>query len=209
MNIAVLASHQGTTLQAVLDACAAGAIDARVALIISNNAGSGALARARTAGVPALHLSGSTHADPAALDAAIASALEQHAVDLVLLAGYMKRLGPRTLARYAGRILNTHPALLPRHGGPGMYGMHVHRAVLAAGEPESGATVHVVEADYDSGPVIAQVRVPVEAGDTPETLAERVQQAERAQLTQVLAQIAAGRRRLPGLAPGRSGGPPG
>jgi len=197
MNIGVLASHEGTTLQAVLDACAAGGIGARVALVISNNAESGALRRARAAGVEALHLSGRTHPAAAALDRAICTALVAHGCDLVLLAGYMKQLGPLTLEAFAGRVLNTHPALLPKFGGRGLYGLHVHRAVLAAGERESGASLHVVEADYDSGPVIAQTRVEVLAGDTAESLAARVQSAERELLVGVLADIAAGRRPWP------------
>jgi phosphoribosylglycinamide formyltransferase-1 len=197
MNIAVLASHEGTTLQAVLDACAAGKIAARIALVISNNADSGALRRARAAGIASLHLSSTTRADSVELDRAIAAALAQHRIDIVLLAGYMKKLGPATRQAYAGRILNTHPALLPRFGGRGMYGALVHRAVLAAGERQSGATIHLIDEDYDTGPVLAQVTVPVEAGDTEASLAARVQQAERALLVEVLAEIASGKRKLP------------
>jgi phosphoribosylglycinamide formyltransferase 1 len=210
VNLAVLASHEGTTLQAVLAACAAGTIGARVALVISNNADSGALRRARAAGVETLHLSGRTHPDPRALDSAICAALERHRADLVLLAGYMKRLGPRTLERFAGRVVNTHPALLPRFGGQGMYGARVHEAVLAARERSSGATIHLVEDAYDAGPVIAQVRVPVEAADTVATLAARVQQAERALLVRVLGEFASGTRELPfrRLERGPGGEPP-
>jgi phosphoribosylglycinamide formyltransferase-1 len=193
VNIAILASHAGTTLQAVLDACARGAIDGRVVLVISNNAASGALERARHAGVAALNLSGRNHPDPAGLDRAIRDALLASAADLVLLAGYMKKLGPTTLAAFPGRVLNTHPALLPRFGGQGMYGEHVHRAVLAAGEAVSGATVHRVDAGYDTGAVIAQVSVPVQPKDTSHTLAARVQQAEREMLVRVLAEIASGK----------------
>ncbi|MGH8260188.1 MAG: phosphoribosylglycinamide formyltransferase [Steroidobacteraceae bacterium] len=207
MNIAALASHEGTTLQAVLDACAAGRIAARVALVISNNPDSGALRRARAAGVEALHLSGATHPDPRALDEAIRAALAQREIDLVLLAGYMKKLGPLTREAHAGRILNIHPALLPRFGGQGMYGVHVHRAVLAAGERASGASIHLVDAGYDTGPVLAQVTVPIEAGDTETTLAGRVQQAERVLLVEVLADIASGKRPL--APPGRPRRDPG
>jgi len=197
VKIGVLASHEGTTLQAVLDACATGRIPAQVVLVVSNNAGSGALRRARTAGVPALHLSSTTHPDPKSLDRALLQALRAQAVDLVLLAGYMKKLGPLTLAAFPGRILNTHPALLPRFGGQGLYGAHVHRAVLAAGERESGASIHWVDGEYDTGPVIAQVRVPVEPGDTPESLAARVQAAERTLLVKVLDELARGQRPWP------------
>jgi phosphoribosylglycinamide formyltransferase-1 len=201
MNIGVLASHEGTTLQAVLDACAAGRIAARVSVVISNNADSGALRRARAAGVAAVHLSTRTHPQPSELDEAIRAALVANDCELVLLAGYMKLLGARTLGAFAGRILNTHPALLPKHGGRGLYGMHVHRAVLAAGEPESGASIHLVDQNYDTGPVLAQIRVPVEPFDSPETLAARVQSAERELLVGVLAELASGARTLPGQGP--------
>lgn len=204
MNIAVLASHEGTTLQAVLEACAAGKIAARVALVISNNADSGALRRARAARVDALHLSGATHPVPQELDRALCAALAERRIDVVLLAGYMRRLGPVTLGRFGGRILNTHPALLPRFGGQGMYGANVHRAVLASGERTSGASVHLVDGGYDTGPLLAQVSVPVEREDTEETLAARVQQAERALVVQVLAEIGCGERQLPGGHPIRS-----
>jgi phosphoribosylglycinamide formyltransferase 1 len=206
VKLAVLASHEGTTLQAVIDACERGAIAARVALVISNNADSGALRRARAAHIPVCHLSAATHPDAAALDRAICDALTAHRVDLVLLAGYMRKLGPATLAAFAGRVLNTHPALLPRFGGRGLFGAHVHRAVLAAGESQSGVSIHLVDSDYDTGPVLAQVQVPVQAGDTVESLSARVQAAERALLVRVLGEIASGQRALgadPAAAPGK------
>jgi phosphoribosylglycinamide formyltransferase-1 len=192
MNIAVLSSHAGTTLQAVLDGCRDGRIAARVSVVISNNSGSGALARAHAAGVPTAHLSSQTHPDPDALDAAIAQALLDHEADVVFLAGYMKRLGPKTLATFRGRLFNTHPALLPAFGGQGMYGSRVHEAVLASGARESGPSFHLVEAEYDTGRVIAQARVPVEAGDTVETLAARVQARERELVVETLHRIATG-----------------
>jgi phosphoribosylglycinamide formyltransferase-1 len=197
MNIAVLASHEGTTLQAILDTCGGGMLNARVVIVISNNADSGALGRARAAGVAHAHLSGRTHPDAEALDRAILGALEAVAADVILLAGYMKKLGPLTLGRYAGRVLNTHPALLPKYGGKGMYGMNVHRAVLAAGEVESGATVHLVDGEYDTGPIVAQRRVGVLLGDTPETLAERVQACERRLVVAFFADVVHGKVVLP------------
>jgi phosphoribosylglycinamide formyltransferase-1 len=197
VKIGVLASHEGTTLQAVLDACASGSLLAQVALVISNNSGSGALRRAAAAGVPAHHLSGTAHPDPAELDAAIRDALVEAGVDVVFLAGYMKRLGPKVLEAFAGRILNTHPALLPKFGGEGMYGMNVHRAVIAAGERESGPSVHLVDGDYDTGAVVEQRRVPVEPGDTPETLAARVQACERELVVDVFRELVTGTRALP------------
>jgi phosphoribosylglycinamide formyltransferase-1 len=196
MNLGVLASHEGTTLQALIDAVAAGRLPALIVAVICNNGDAGALKRAASAGIATHHLSGVTHPDPDALDAAICAALVAHDVDLVVLAGYMKKLGPRTLARFGGRIVNTHPALLPKFGGQGMYGLYVHRAVLAAGEATTGASVHLVDEEYDTGRVVAQCEVPVLAGDTAEALAERVQHHERALLVDVLARVADGRLRL-------------
>lgn len=201
LRIGVLASGEGTTLQAILDACNAGELAARVVGVVSNNSDSGALRRARAAGAQAIHLSGKTHPDPAALDRAIVDALRSNDVELVMLAGFMKKLGPGLLEHFAGRILNTHPALLPKFGGHGMYGMRVHEAVLAAGESKSGPSVHLVEAEYDTGRVLAQAEVPVLAGDTPQTLAARVQERERRLVVAVLAQVAQGELRLEGLAP--------
>lgn len=187
MKVAVFASHEGSTLQAILDASRAGRLPrVELALVISNNADSGALRRAAEAGVPATLLSGRTHPDPQRLDEAIEDALVQHGIELVVLAGYMKKLGPRVLTAYARRIINTHPALLPKYGGKGMYGLHVHRAVIEARETVSGASVHWVEAEYDTGPVLAQVTVPVEPSDTPEVLAERVKASERDLLVHTL-----------------------
>jgi len=190
MNLGVLASHEGSTLQAVLDACASGAIRGRVTVVISNNSEARALRRAAAAGISVCHISAHTHPEPEDWDRAVCEALDAAAVDVVLLAGFMKRLGAHTLIRYRGRTLNTHPALLPKYGGPGMYGMHVHRAVLAAGDHITGASVHAVTAAYDEGPVVAQRAVSVEPGDTPETLATRVQAAERELVVDVLSGLA-------------------
>jgi phosphoribosylglycinamide formyltransferase-1 len=147
--------------------------------------------RAREAGVRAIHLSSATHPEPARLDAAILATLREHGVDTVFLAGYMKKLGPAVLAAYAGRIFNTHPALLPKHGGQGMYGRKVHEAVLAAKETESGASIHLVDEDYDTGTVIAQCTVPVMPNDSADTLAARVQKRERELVVETLGRLAA------------------
>lgn len=199
LKIGVLASHEGTTLQAILDACRAGQITARVVTVISNNSDSGALRRAREAGARAVHLSSKTHPEPGALDAAMIDELSRDGAELLMLAGYMKKLGPALLAHYRGRILNTHPALLPKFGGQGMYGMRVHEAVLRAGEVESGPSVHLVEAEYDTGRVLAQASVPVVPGDTPEALAARVQERERRLVVEVLGRIAHGDLSVEGL----------
>jgi phosphoribosylglycinamide formyltransferase-1 len=196
MNVGILASHEGTTLQGVLDAFSEGRIEGRVTVVVSNNGDSGALRRARHAGVRAVHLSSKTHADPAALDAAIRDALVGAAADIVLLAGYMKKLGPQVLGTFVGRILNTHPALLPRFGGPGMYGDRVYEAVLEAGETESGISIHLVDADYDAGAIVRQCRVPVLPGDSLDDLKARVRARERQFVVETLGQIARGEIRL-------------
>jgi phosphoribosylglycinamide formyltransferase-1 len=190
MRIGVLASHEGSLLQAILDACQSGRIAAEVVVVVSNNSASGALQRACAAGIEVAHLSSSTHPEPGALDSAICATLVRTRVDLVVLAGYMKRVGPLTLGRFAGRILNTHPALLPRFGGRGYFGRRVHEAVIASGDRESGASVHWVEGDYDTGPLLAQVRVPIEPEDTAATLEARVKKIERSLLIDTLKELA-------------------
>ena len=178
-KLAVFASHGGSILQAVLDACGQNELPLDVVLVISNNSGSIALDRAREQQIPTAHFSSQTHPQPNTLDESIVSALRQAQVDWVLLAGYMKKLGPKTLETYRNRILNAHPALLPKYGGHGFYGRKVHEAVLASGDRESGATVHLVEGDYDTGPMLSQVRVPVKSDDNVDALEARVKAAER------------------------------
>ena len=199
LRLGILASHAGTTMQAIIDACLQGRLHADVRVVIGNNSRSRALARARAHGIPTAHLSSVTHPNAADLDRAIMETLDGHRVDAVALAGYMKRLGPAVLSRYKGRLLNTHPALLPKFGGQGMYGDRVHEAVLVTGEKVTGASVHLVEGDYDTGPVLSQIKVPVLGGDTLETLRERVQAAEREHYVEVLERIAMGDISLEGL----------
>jgi phosphoribosylglycinamide formyltransferase-1 len=192
LRIGVLASHEGTTLQSIIDACVQGRINGRVVAVISNNSGSGALRRAATAGIETFHLSSVTHPHGESLDAAICDTLQRARADVVFLAGYMKRLGSRTLAAFPARILNTHPALLPKFAGLGMFGDRVFEAVLAGGESESGASVHLVDAEYDTGAVVRQERVRVLPGDTVESLKARVQACEREAVVKTLASIASG-----------------
>ena len=192
MRLGCLASGSGTNLQAIIDAAESGDLHADVAVVISNNSASGALPRARKADIPGFHLSGATHPEDASLDRAILTTLLDHGVDVVVLAGYMKMLGPAVLSRYMGRVLNLHPALLPKFGGKGMYGRRVHEAVLAAGESVTGATVHVVDAEYDQGPVVAQSEVPVLPDDTAESLSARVLESEHEILVQTLQKVATG-----------------
>lgn len=196
MNIGFLASHNGSNMQAIIDAAKSGTLKATCAVVISNNGGSGALTRARQEGIPSYHLSSKTHPQAEELDEAILNAMLEHKVDIVVLAGYMKKLGPKTLARYGGSVLNIHPALLPKHGGQGMYGIHVHEAVLAAGDTMTGVSIHIVDEEYDTGPVIAQATVPVMDGDTPETLQARVLKTEHRLFPETLQKIASGQIQL-------------
>jgi phosphoribosylglycinamide formyltransferase 1 len=187
MRVAVAVSGRGSNLEALLRALGADA-PARVVLVVSNRADAAALEHAQAHGVPAEVLP-----DPA--DAADwLERLARHRVDLVVLAGYLKLVPAGVIARYRDRILNVHPALLPAFGGRGMYGHHVHEAVLASGVRETGATVHLVDEVYDRGRVLAQGRVPVLRCDTPEALAARVLAVEHRLLPAVvLAAAAAGR----------------
>lgn len=187
MRLAILSSHEGTTAQAVMDACKDGTLDATVALVVSNNSASGALKRAQQAGSANAHISGKTHA--VGEDEALLAALQQAGTDWVLLLGYMKKLGDKTLAAFNGHILNTHPALLPKFGGKGYFGRKVHEAVLEAGEKETGATIHLVDTEYDTGPLLAQVKVPVRSDDTVERLEARVKAAEQKLLINTLAEL--------------------
>ena len=193
MRLAVLASHEGSTLQALIDACATGELDAQVVLVISNNSQAGALRRADAAGIAGHHISGNTHSSPEAADNAMVAVLTDAKVDWVLLLGYMKKMGDEVLNRYSGRIINTHPALLPAFGGQGFFGRKVHEAVHAAGVAESGATLHLVGSEYDTGPIIAQVTVPVSTDDDVDAIEHRVKAAEKKLLLDTLKDIGSGK----------------
>ena len=196
LHLGFLASHGGSNMQAIIDACKDGRLDARPCVVISNNSDSMALQRARNEGIPCSHISGATHPGSAE-DEEILRVLRRHAVDTVILAGYMKILGSVTLHAYRGRILNIHPALLPKFGGKGMYGKRVHEAVLAAGERVTGVTIHLIDENYDTGPIVNQCQVPVLEGDTADSLAERVLKHEHALYVETLQKISDGRIRLP------------
>jgi phosphoribosylglycinamide formyltransferase-1 len=191
IRVAIFSSHAGTTAQAVIDALGDRRIAGEAVLLVCNNPDAAVLTRAQAAGIATAVLNGRTHPDPAALDAAILEAVERAGASHILLAGYMKKLGPATVGAYDGRVFNSHPALLPAHGGQGMYGDRVHAAVLAAGEQTSGATVHRVTNDYDAGEIVAQAEVPVLAGDDVASLGARVRAAERELVVSVLAALAA------------------
>lgn len=193
LRMGVLASGEGSNLAAILRACDEGVIDGEVVVVASNNSTAGALAKARARGIPAYHVSGVTHGDDAAVDAALVEIFHRYGVNLVVFAGYMKKRGAAFLRAFPRRVLNIHPALLPGpHGGAGMYGRRVHQAVLAAGDRETGVTIHLVDEEYDHGPVVAQRRVPVLPGDDVDALAARVLAVEHELYPATLAAIARG-----------------
>lgn len=190
--IAVFGSGRGSNFQAILDAVRGSALpEISIALVVSNNSDAGILEIAGTHGIPALHCSRRQFPDETAFEAALLGALRSHRVEAIALAGYMKKVPASVIGAYRGRILNIHPALLPRYGGQGMYGTHVHEAVLAAGERESGATVHLVDEEYDRGAILLQRRVPVLPGDTPASLAARVLEVEHQLYPEALRRFAA------------------
>jgi len=190
LRVGALISGGGTNLQAIIDACNEGLILAQVVVVISNNSKAYGLERARNHNIPAFHISSKAHPDPADLDNALAERLEEHGADLVVLAGYMKKLGPAFLRRFHNRVINIHPGPLPEFGGKGFHGLNVHRAVLKSGRATSGPTVHLVDEEYDHGPVLDHIEVPVMPDDTPETLAERVLAQEHVLFPRVIEKIA-------------------
>ena len=191
-RIAFLASHNGSAMRAIVQAIRKGYVLLNPVILISNNAECGAIRWARDNKIPVAHISKKTAGNDALADSAITKKLQEAKVDYVVLTGYMRKIGPRVLAAYKKRILNVHPALLPKFGGQGMYGDHVHKAVLAAKETKSGATVHLVDEVYDHGPIVAQVEVPVSFEDDHETLGQRVQSEERLLYIETLRRIADG-----------------
>jgi len=193
MNIAVFASHGGSDLQAIIDGCNSNQIDANVSVVISNNASSMALQRAVNEGIPNYHLSAKKFGSEEVLAKKILEVLKKYEIDMIFLAGYMRMLHISVLEKYDNRIFNIHPALLPKFGGKGMYGMNVHTAVIEAKEKETGVTIHRVSAEYDSGEIVAQTTVTVMENDTPEILAARVLEREHEFLVEVISDIVAGK----------------
>lgn len=180
-NLVVFASGNGTTLQAIIDAIEKKQLDANISLVVSNNPDAFALERAKNSKIPTYIIKSKNSKDT---DDELFEVLSTIDLNLIVLAGYLKLIGPKLLSKYT--IINTHPSLLPKYGGKGMYGMNVHRAVIAAKEDFSGVTLHYVNPEYDKGSTIMQSVVRVLPTDTPEDLAERVQAAEKIQLVEVL-----------------------
>lgn len=176
-NVAVFVSGhgRGTNLQALLDACASGEISGRIGVVIGTRTDAPAMERARAAGVPAVTVSPRKYEeDEDGYAEALLRLLNRYDVRLICLSGYMRKLPSAVVAAYPNAILNVHPALLPLFGGKGMYGEHVHRAAIESGMKVSGCTVHFVDDQYDTGPIILQSVVPILDDDTPQTLSARV-----------------------------------
>ncbi len=180
-NIVVFASGNGTTLQAVIDAIEEKNLIANIPLVVSNNPKAYALERAKKANIPTYIIQ---EKDKDKIDSELEKVLSKIDIDLIVLAGYLKLIGPKLINKYT--IINTHPSLLPKYGGKGMYGMNVHRAVVEAKEEYSGVTLHYVNSEYDRGAIIMQTVVKVLPTDTPEDVASKVQSAEKIQLVEVL-----------------------
>jgi len=178
ISLGILASHGGTNLQAIIDACDNGFLDANVAVVVSNNSKSYSLQRAKNSSIPAFHLSSQTHSSEKDLDLAIEGIFKKYEVDLIILAGYMKLIGPAVLKTFHNRVINSHPALLPKYGGKGMYGDRVHEAVVKDRSYQSGITIHLVDEDYDNGAIICQKIVAVDPFGGVDSVRNEIQQHE-------------------------------
>lgn len=198
LKIAVLASGEGTNLQAIIDAIKGGRLKAEIRAVISNNSGSGALRRARKEGLFGLYLSHKQFIVPEEFDQELLKVLGEREVELVCLAGYMKMLSPRVISAYRERILNIHPALLPAFGGKGMFGQRVHQAVIEYGVKLTGVTVHIVDEKYDHGPIVLQRAVPVLENDDAKSLSQRVLEVEHKLYPEAIRLFAEGRAKVEG-----------
>lgn len=201
LKIGVLVSGhgRGTNLQAILDACAGGRLPAQTSVVIGTRSEAPALDRARAAGVHTVVVSPRKYeGDSEAYGAALLRVLERHEVGLICLAGFMLKLPQAVVDRYRDCIMNVHPALLPLFGGQGMFGENVHRAVLDSGMKVTGATVHLVDEHYDSGPIVVQAAIPVMEDDTPESLAARVLPLEHRLYVEAISLFAQGRLHVDG-----------
>ena len=180
-HLVVFASGNGSTLQAIIDSINNHELEAQIDLVVSDNANAYALERAKANYIETYIIQNKNFAQR---DLELSHILSKYSIDLIILAGYLKMIGPNLLEKYT--IINTHPSLLPKYGGKGMHGMHVHEAVIAAHEKYSGATIHFVNQEYDKGNIISQTQVEILPSDTAETLSQKVQAAEKIQLIQVL-----------------------
>jgi phosphoribosylglycinamide formyltransferase 1 len=198
MNIAVFASGRGSNFQGILHAIDAGILPARVVVLISNKSDAGAVEIARAHNIPTRHLSKKMFSSEEAFADAMLEVLEENHTELIALAGYLKKIPARVIRQYRNRIVNIHPALLPLFGGEGMYGHRVHEAVIGHGEKVSGATVHLVDEEYDRGPIVLQEIVAIAPGETPDTLAAKVLKIEHEIFPLALKAFAEGRVKIEG-----------
>ena len=185
LNLVVFASGNGTTLQAIIDAIKNKELDAKINLVVSNNRNAYALERAKNDNISTYVIQ---NKDFNLQDEELCTILSSYKIDLIVLAGYLKMVGPKLLDKYI--IINTHPSLLPKYGGKGMYGMKVHNAVVQAGETISGVTLHYVNSEYDKGNIIAQTKIDVLSNDTAEDVSAKVQAVEKIQLINELKKFA-------------------
>jgi phosphoribosylglycinamide formyltransferase-1 len=190
MRIGFLASNNGSVMRAIVAAIEAGTLAASAALVVTNRRQSSALVFAEQHRIPTLCIP--TLPNEKAADEHLCRVMTEANVQIIILSGYLRRLGPKTLRRFQNRILNTHPALLPKFGGKGMYGRRVHEAVLAAREQITGATIHLADGEYDHGRVLAQRGVAIDAADDPDSLGRKVMEAEASLLVEVLTQVSDG-----------------
>ncbi|RME20432.1 MAG: phosphoribosylglycinamide formyltransferase [Candidatus Zixiibacteriota bacterium] len=191
-RLAVFLSGRGSGFQALYRATQNGSLDAEIVLVVSSRRDAGGLQLAVSYGIETFVYRRKNYPDDQQAVADLLARLQRRQVEYIALAGYLKLLPREVVAAYSGRVTNIHPALLPKFGGAGMYGLKVHQAVLAAGEKESGATVHLVDEQYDHGRILEQVKVPVHADDTPETLAARVLIEEHKLYPRVLQKLISG-----------------
>ena len=191
-RVAVFLSGSGSNLQALIDATKAGILKAEIALVISSSDKAYGLVRAADCGIKTLVFNAKSYASLEAAESDLLSKLREHDIQYIALAGYLKLLPTAVVRAYRNRIVNIHPALLPKYGGKGMFGHHVHEAVIAAGETESGPTVHLVNEIYDEGRILEQIKVPVMSDDTPDTLAARVLEQEHKLYPRVLQKLIRG-----------------
>jgi phosphoribosylglycinamide formyltransferase-1 len=195
LKLGFLASGNGSSAMAVIRAIRDGGLAAEARLLVSNKRDAPALAAAAEAGVPTLCLP--TQKDPAEADRRLADAMASSGVQLIVLSGYLRKLGPQVLGRYSGRILNIHPGPLPQFGGQGMYGRRVHEAVIGSGAKETAIVIHAVDEEYDHGPEVARRIVPIAPGESAETLEGRVKALEPQFFVETLIAVAQGRLKLP------------
>jgi formyltetrahydrofolate-dependent phosphoribosylglycinamide formyltransferase len=193
LKLGVFASGRGSNFSAILKAIREGRLDARVRLMVSNNPDAGALAIAVEQDIPGRVISSTDFSSRDLFVRVLLTELKDHGVDFIVLTGYMKKVPVEVIREYRNRIVNIHPALLPSFGGKGLFGHQVHEAVLSRGCKVSGVTVHIVDEEYDHGPIVAQRSVIVEEGDTPDTLAERVLGVEHQLYAEALQLFAEGK----------------